>query len=236
MEVTDYPDAVALVLFGLQRAAGLPPVSAVDVVICANAQIMEAVLVEKWRDPMVAHDTARFVAGVALGADRIVINETAMIGKTRAALLKLLAHEMAHVVQAAQLWLRLDAWLVEGFAEWSAYRVVHWLGVADYTALRQGSLRNIVRASDRSLPRLGDLGRDGQWVASAGSIGRAGTYDQGFLAVEYLIREKGFDTVIGYFHASIKATDRLQTFQQAFGESFDQFEARFASHLRALLP
>ena len=73
-------------------------------------------------------------------------------------------------------------------------------------------------------------------MVTHGSAGGAGTYSQGFLALEYLIQEKGFDTVIGYFRASATSTDRLQTFREAFGEGFEQFEARFASHLRTLVP
>lgn len=235
-EITDYPDAVALALFALQRSIGLPPVSAVDVLICPNPAMVEAAMLEMRYLPMFAHDVARAAAAIATGPDRMIINESAMVGRTRESMLRLLAHEVAHVVQSAQSWTRIDQWFVEGFAEWASYRAVHWLGLNDYALLRQINLRSIGRASDRPLPRLADLGRSGQWVLAHGSAGGAGTYSQGFLAVEYLIQEKGFETVIGYFRASATSTDRLQTFRQAFGEDFEQFEVRFASHLRALLP
>jgi hypothetical protein len=66
-------------------------------------------------------------------------------------------------------------------------------------------------------------------------LGRPATYGQAFIAVDYLIQERGLSAVIEYFRLFKKLNNRERYFVTAFGESVSTFDGRFSEHLKVLL-
>jgi hypothetical protein len=152
---------------------------------------------------------------------------------------KTLAHEMTHMAEF-QLgnWrcIAPHAWLTEGFAHWSAYKVVEKLGLDTFAAARNELIQNIADfKSGRTLPQLSRLASPADWDYNARSLGLESTYAQAFLAVDYLIERKGLSAVLNYFALFERSRDRADNFKTAFGEDVSVFDADFGAHLKKIL-
>jgi hypothetical protein len=64
--------------------------------------------------------------------------------------------------------------------------------------------------------------RNHDWITWSRPLRRASTYGQAFIAVDFLIEEKGLPAVIEYFRLIAKTINRERNFVVAFGESLAQ--------------
>jgi hypothetical protein len=98
------------------------------VLVLASAQ--EMARLETWRKPAhtVVPPGAMPLIGLYVkeGARRTIY---ALSGLPRSALCNVIAHEYAHAWQAENAPFLREAWLLEGFCEWVAYRTLHALGM-----------------------------------------------------------------------------------------------------------
>jgi hypothetical protein len=74
-----------------------------------------------------------------------------------------------------------------------------------------------------------------EWQTWGGNLGRAATYNQAFLAVDFLIEQRGLPAVVEYFRFFGKSNNRELNFTRAFGEPLSEFEGKFSQHLQILL-
>lgn len=152
---------------------------------------------------------------------------------------KSLAHEMAHLAHfALGNWScsrQEHAWLMEGFANWMAFRIVEGLSVTTFHAEREDFL-NGVRAfrSKQEFPSLKLLSRYQDWLNTLQMIGYPATYQQSFFAVDYLIERNGLDSIIKYFTLFEQSADANKNFKEAFGREFSDFETDFRGYFTNL--
>ncbi len=153
--------------------------------------------------------------------------------------LRILAHELTHLVQKEMVDYRLvlvDQWLAEGFAEWVGYKVADALAMESIAESRETALGFIATAkSYQTFPGLEQLAMNSDWITWLRTLGNSATYGQAFIAVDYLIELKGLPAVIQYFQLFGKINDHKRNFATAFGESISSFDDRFRNHLDVLL-
>jgi hypothetical protein len=149
---------------------------------------------------------------------------------------KSLAHEITHLAHfALGNWScsrQEHAWLMEGFANWMAFRIVERLSVTTFNAEREDFL-NGVRAfrSKQEFPSLKLLSPYRDWLKMLQVIGYPATYQQSFFAVDYLIERNGLNSVVKYFTLFEHSADADKNFKAAFGVEFSDFESDFSSYL-----
>jgi hypothetical protein len=180
------------------------------------------------------------VTSVALAMyKKVLVNEWRFSKTPRSEQLRILAHELTHLVQKEMVNYRLilfDQWLTEGFAEWVGYKVADTLAAESMANGRETVLGYIATArSYQTFPSLGQLAMNSEWTTWARTLGPPATYGQAFIAVDYLIERKGLAAVLEYFRLFAKINDHNRNFASAFGESIASFDGRFESHLEALL-
>jgi hypothetical protein len=180
------------------------------------------------------------VTSVALAMyKKVLVNEWRFSKTPRSEQLRILAHELTHLVQKQMVDYRLilfDQWLAEGFAEWVGYKVADSLAVESIAKGRETVLGFIATArSYQTFPSLGQLAMNSDWTTWARTLGPPATYGQAFIAVDYLIEQKGLPTIIEYFRLFGNINDHNHNFASAFGESMSSFDNRFTNYLKALL-
>jgi hypothetical protein len=211
---------------------------------------------------LLARQKATTVVALA-GRKTVFVNELSLSRYPWNERTKILAHELAHVVEKSiigsrdlvpGLWLQdrltdwlekkvSDArtttpglWMEEGFAEWIACKVLDRLGIETFDALRQRALTLMTDAREyQSFPVLGQLVLARDWDVWSRSLGLPATYGQSLLAIDSLVEEKGLPALVEYFQIFGKSNDREQSFTSAFGEPTVVFEAKFDRDLQGLL-
>ena len=170
---------------------------------------------------------------------KVLVNEWRFSKAPRSEQLRILAHELTHLVQKEMVdgrLILLDQWLAEGFADWVGYKVADTLAVESIAKSRETALGFIATAkSFQTLPSLRQLAMNSDWITWSRTLGAPATYGQAFFAVDYLIEQKGLPVVIEYFRLFRKINDHNRNFATAFGESISSFDDRFRNHLDTLL-
>jgi hypothetical protein len=235
--IGDYQSAFHAIAGVFARDLGLP-VPRVSLYLYPDRSAFEQGLIaERRMNPALARDSASFARGVG-GPDKILVNEAALASWTWPERTRFLAHEFTHTVQydlARGRRSTSEQWLREGYAEWVAYRTVDALGLGRYADWKARRLRQFASARNRrTLPALGELSTFPQWVAWRTKQGSEVTYNQGFLAVDYLIERTSRQAAIEYFRLFARSEDRLANFRKAFGLELAAFEREFARHLEGI--
>lgn len=182
----------------------------------------------------------RATTAVAVGMyKRVLVNELILVRYSWSERIRVLAHELTHTVEKnlvdGQL-MSADLWLVEGFAEWVAYKVLDALDVESFAQGRKQAIDVTVKARQyQTFPLLTQLVTGAEWQTWARSLGREATYNQAFLAVDFLIEEKGLSPMVEYFGLFRRLNNRERNFITAFGKSVGEFEGEFNQHLQVLL-
>jgi hypothetical protein len=81
----------------------------------------------------------------------------------------------------------------------------------------------------------GQLARNADWITWSRTLGLPSTYGQGFIAVDFLIDEKGLPAVVEYFRLFKTLNNRERNFATAFGESMGAFDERFTNYFKVLI-
>ena len=148
------------------------------------------------------------------------------------------AHEMVHLAEFALAdWNCAEPhyWLMEGFAQWGAYKIVASLGLQSFAESLALFREDVARAYHReALPALGQLASAADWDAAERATGRETPYGGSVFAVDFLIERKGLAAVIDYFARFKDSASRGDNFSAAFGEDVETFETDFEAHLKTL--
>jgi hypothetical protein len=147
------------------------------------------------------------------------------------------AHELAHLSQqdlARHRDERLPVWMLEGHADWVAFRVLDLLGLRTYDDSRAGIVRSVTGAVTpvEHFPDLDALTDHETWKRSVRSL--PATYGQAFLAVEYLIERSGRAALVKFMGSSVDAADPRERWVEAFSMPYRVFADDFRAHLRSL--
>jgi hypothetical protein len=170
---------------------------------------------------------------------RVLVNELILVRYSWSERIRVLAHELTHTVEKnlvdGQL-MSADLWLVEGFAEWVAYKVLDALDIESFAQGRKQAIDVTVKARQyQTFPSLTQLVTGTEWLTWARTLGREATYGQALLAVDFLIEQKSLSAVVEYFRLFGKLNNRERNFVTAFGEPVSAFEEEFSQHLQVLL-
>jgi hypothetical protein len=146
--------------------------------------------------------------------------------------IRLLAHELTHTAQRELVNGGLsasDQWLREGFAEWVGYKVADRFGAENF-AKSHGRVLDLISTAKtyQTFPSLGQLASNAEWLTWLRTLGIPATYGQAFIAVDFLIEQKGLPAVVEYFRLFGKLNNRQRNFMTAFGESVAAFDKRFS--------
>lgn len=259
---SDYPETLAAIVSVMTRDLKLPAAEGI-VTFYPNSVALESALMveyekdfgqlEKQLEPTEKeHFLATKAETIALAArqrattaiavgmhKRVLVNELIFFRYPWSERVRVLAHELTHTVQRALVNGRVinaDLWLVEGSAEWVAAKVLDALNIETFAKGREGNIDVVAKARQyQTFPRLSQLAMGTEWQTWVGSLGREATYNQAFLAVDFLIEQKGFPAVVEYFRLFGKLNNREHNFARAFGEPLSDFEGKFSQHLQILL-
>jgi hypothetical protein len=236
--ISDYPSAAAAIVGVLTQTLQLP-VPAYRMEVHADAASFEAALRQHLRLPPESARTAAGIAKAAVGSRRILVNEPLMATIDWPERLVTLAHEMVHATQlelAGHRSLVRNQWLVEGFAEWIAFRVVHELGVREQQTARTSMLAR-VRGAYRAvgLARLAEMDTLPAWIETRRQRGFDAMYPYAWVVVEFLVQRHSYDAVLTYFRMHRASGDHEANFRAAFGEDLTAFQQALDGHLRQLL-
>ncbi|MBC7994123.1 MAG: hypothetical protein H7Z15_12885 [Rhizobacter sp.] len=236
--IRSYPQAVQAIVDVLAGPLGLP-IPAYRMEVHSDPAEFEQALV---RHLGVSAETARQAAGfakAAVGSRRILVNDTLMSRDAWPERLLTLAHEMVHATQlelAGHQSLVRNQWLVEGFAEWVAFRVVQELGTHSLADERASMLRRVRTARDgRGLAPLADLHTFAQWVREREQRGFDAAYPYAYFVTDMLIERHGYAQVLEYFRRHRSRGETAAHFQAAFGESVPQFQQVLDRRMAELL-
>lgn len=201
------------------------------------------------------------VTVVALtGFGRVIVNQLILDKYTWPDRLKILAHELAHLVQLGLVTGRMRTmslperaaeviekryssnsarpglWLTEGFAEWVGYKVLNTFDVQTFSKSREYVVDQIeIVRHYQTFPALAQLVKADDWQAWTSSLGLPATYGKAFLAMESLIDQKGLAAIIDYFRLFSASNDHENNFVAAFGETASAFEENFDNSFNELL-
>ena len=170
---------------------------------------------------------------------RIFVNELLFVRYAWYERTRILAHEMAHIVEKGLLNGRPrspDRWVQEGFAEWVAFKVQDTLGYESFAKSREKNVNAIAKAKYfQTFPALTQLVTGEQWLTWTRTLGNEATYAQAFLAVDFWIEQKQLGAVVDYFRRFNKLNTRERNFMAASGEGIKIFQEKFDKHLNSLL-
>ncbi|MGV3569625.1 MAG: hypothetical protein ACO1PB_03420 [Ramlibacter sp.] len=236
--ISDYASAAAAIVGVLTQSLQLPmPRYAMEVY--ADPAEFEQGLV---RHLALSPETARSAAGfakAAVGSRRILVNDTLLARVPWPERIVTLAHEMVHACQlqlAGHRSLTRQQWLVEGFAEWIAFRVADALGTRSLAAERTATMVRVRAArAGKGLAPLARMDTLAQWVETRAERGFDATYGLAWLATEFLVERHGYDRVLSFFRLHRDGPDAQAHFRAAFGEDLQQFEAALHAHLDRVL-
>lgn|ERR671919_2528054 len=152
---------------------------------------------------------------------------------------RLLAHELTHLAQIELAGRDRGPaqWLVEGMAEWVAYRVVDQLGLAsfeDWTALARVAAATYVRKADGL--DLDRLTRRDAFMAEHQRVGTLLTYRLVFHLAHSLVAEHGLQSLMEYFLAFRFSGDAARNFSTSFDMSVEAFERAALTTLASAAP
>jgi hypothetical protein len=258
---SDYPETLAAIVSVMVRELKLPAVEG-TVTFYPNSMVLESALVAEYqkeydlvetrldpkakerfratRDEHIALSARRLATTtVAVGMHkRILINELVFTRYTWSERIRVLAHELTHTVQKSLVDGRLisaDLWLIEGSANWAAYKVLEVLDIETFGKSRERSVEVAANARHfQTFPALSQLAAAGDWQTWVRTLGLEATYGQAFLAVDYLIEQNGLAALVEYFRLFGKSNNRQGNFVAAFGEPLSTFEEKFGKHLGVL--
>jgi len=182
----------------------------------------------------------RATTAVAVGMyKRVLVNDLTFVRYPWSERIRVLAHELTHTVEknlADGRLISADLWLVEGFAEWVAYKVLDALDIESFAKGREQAIEVAMKARQyQTFPSLTQLVTGTEWLTWARTLGREATYGQALLAVDFLIEQKSLSAVVEYFRLFGKLNNRERNFVTAFGEPVAAFEGEFTQHLQILL-
>jgi len=113
-------------------------------------------------------------------------------------------------------------WLIEGGAEYFAYRALSNSKLINYSEKR----KTILSRASRVSTLLSDLETHQDFVSYADE----GSYQLGFLAVEYLVTSKGDGSLLKFYKAIGGGTNWKTAFKDTFGKSIDDFYKSFEAY------
>jgi hypothetical protein len=199
-------------------------------------------LTEKFNtDPALAREIAKSALGrirQTTEGKQLLVNEEMLDQLRWPERIHVLAHELTHIVQYELAHGRLvgDLWLIEGLADWVAYRVLEALGLDTFSRRKHEKIAQVKRESEhRPLPSLSQMATVQDWDALSARYGSALPYALAFLATDLLLHQQGLSAVIDYFRRVNPSRDRFQNFQVAFDEEVSAFEREFTAYVACLL-
>ena len=259
---SDYPEILAAIVSVMVQNLKLPAADG-TVTFYPNSVVLESALVaeyekdfEQLERQLGPKEKERFQAtkteSIALAArqrattavavgmyKRVLVNDLTFVRYPWSERIRVLAHELTHTVEknlADGRLISADLWLVEGFAEWVAYKVLDALDVESFAKGREQAIDVTARARQyQTFPSLTQLVTGTEWLTWARTLGREATYGQALLAVDFLIEQKSLSAVVEYFRLFGKLNNRERNFVTAFGEPVSAFEEEFSQHLQVLL-
>ncbi|HSF29426.1 MAG TPA: hypothetical protein VLK82_02995 [Candidatus Tectomicrobia bacterium] len=238
--ITSYQDAVDTIVSVMAEDLQIPvPETSFTLYFYSNREAFAQGLTEKFNtDPVVARE----IATSALGRIRqtqegkyFLVNEEILEHLRWPDRIHVLAHELTHIVQYELAGGRLagDLWLVEGFADWVACRVLEVLGLDTFGRRKNQKMAQFSR--EQTPPSLSQMATVQDWDALSTRHGGAIAYGRAFLATDHLIQQHGLASVIEYFRHVNRASSRRQHFRAIFGEEPSAFERDFNAYLERLL-
>jgi hypothetical protein len=254
----DYTEALAAMTTFMVRDLGLPQVEGA-VWFYPNASAFESALaadylndlkqIEKQFGPKgkaafeqnIDANAARTAASyIAVGKyRRVLVNEWYLMKYPWWESIRVLAHELTHSAQSELVdgqFVAADRWLVEGFAEWVSYKFLDAVNVAGFSTSRELCIDRIASASwIQTFPSLAQMATGTDWQVWSRNLGYEATYIQAFMAVDFLVEQKGLANVIEYFRLFKNLNNRGRNFITTFGEPLSAFEEKFNTHLRGLV-
>lgn len=157
-----------------------------------------------------------------------------------------LSHELGHFVMGILIGLDLDAelkdsiiidwWILEGFADYLAFRFIdehskyYCYKKGQYLDIKQDALERCKKISSISLDEL--VEKDNGWRIMKTCGDPWAPFSYMFLAVDYLVEEKGLQALFHYFRLFSKCADSRSNFKRAFGFTFEEFLADCPAFLR----
>jgi hypothetical protein len=237
--IASYPQAVQAIVDVLSGPLMLP-VPAYRMEVHSDRAEFEQALLRHLRLPPETARQASGFAKAAVGNRRILVNDTLMARSPWPERLLTLSHEMVHATQlelAGHRSVVRNQWLVEGFAEWVAFRVVQELGTQSLAEARASMLRRVRAArAGPGLAPLADLDTLAQWVDERERRGFDAAYPYAYLVVDFLIERHSYERVLDYFRRHRAGGEASAHFEAAFGETVAQFQqavdARMGEWLR----
>jgi hypothetical protein len=221
----------------LSEELDLPVPADFTVFVYGSRGVFERGLVEDARVARArAAELSDFAIGVGKRRQLLLIDEGA--GGRGRDWLRLIAHEMAHLCQfeLAQGEGRAEQWVAEGMAEWVAFTVLERLGLDTVRHGRVAARMGIRNHASLVAARLDleTLGSPRGFMLRHRKEGSLPTYQLAFLMVDYLIERNGFTSMVEYFSAFGQGHGRRESFQKAFGQSLEAFEAEILPHLKTV--
>jgi hypothetical protein len=238
--ITTYQDAVDTIVSVMAEDLQIPvPETSFTLYFYSHREAFAQGLTEKFNtDPVVARE----IATSALGRIRqthegkyLLVNEEILEHLRWPDRIHVLAHELTHIVQYELAGGRLagDLWLIEGFADWVACRVLEVLGLDTFSRRKNQKIAPF-RHEHMALS-LSQMATVQDWDALSARHGGAIAYGRAFLATDLLIQQHGVASVIEYFRHVNRASNRRQHFRAIFGEELSTFERDFSAYLERLL-
>jgi hypothetical protein len=248
----DYPKALAAIGSMMARELKLAPVEVSVVLYPTQVSYEQGVIAESERDRerlrqkfasganqprnddgLTAARTMA-VSSVAVGMYRKVLVNEWRVGKTPwPEWVRILAHELTHTAERELInggVSAADQWLREGFAEWVGYKVADRFGAETLSKSREKVLDAIATVKAyQTLPALTQLVNNAQWLTWLRTLGFPATYGQAFIAVDFLIEQKGVAAAVEYFRLFGKLNNRERNFTASFGEPLAAFDKKFSA-------
>jgi hypothetical protein len=148
-----------------------------------------------------------------------------------------IAHELAHIFHNDLMGSGAQApsWIKEGFAVRFELRTAEHLGFRPTRDTAQEFLNLTLFATRRGeLILLSDLGSRDRWDSHVRKMGPERVYGQAFVAVDYLMRTRGQQAMLGYFRSFRSSQDAASNFADAFGLDVEAFQQEFQGYLVSL--
>jgi len=231
----DYEDTLSAIACVFAREFNLS-VHGIYVLFHSNERAFESSLASANKfDATYARQTATWAVALST-TERIFVNEAVLSRLPWPEQIRVLAHELAHTAQyrlAGGRKSTSDQWLREGVAEWMASSIVDSLKLAPLAKRKALALARVSKAGrDGALPALHRMVTFYDFAALRSTLGNPATYDQAFIAADFLIQCCGLPSILQYFRLFGQSDDRLQNFRTAFGKDLSTFEDEFRLHVR----
>ncbi len=137
---------------------------------------------------------------------RVLVNEWYFMRAPWWESIRVLAHEPTHTAQSELVdgqFIAADRWLVEGFAEWGAYKFLDAIGIDSFSKSLERNIDLIASAKQfQTFPSLTQLVSGADWQTWSRTLGHVATYSQAFMAVDFLVEGRGLPSVIEYIACS----------------------------------